>query len=151
MPRTLYRAAARATIAPATFGRGACFAESLADAERYTRNPGFGGEHLFSFDVEAEYVCHAPGRGMQALITLAIELEYTDPVAQAERWGDRGLAEVFDVLEADREAAERAARFFDWIVYDEPQVVDAEARLSASYCRTWRYCGSRPMVGRLIY
>ncbi len=101
MPRTLYRAAARATIAPATFGRGACFAESLADAERYTRNPGFGGEHLFSFDVEAEYVCHATGRGLQALVVLATELEYASPVAQAERWGDRGLGEVFEVVEGD--------------------------------------------------
>lgn len=146
---TLYRAAARATIAPATFGRGACFAQRREDAERYTRNPGFGGEHLFAFEVDAEYVCRAEGRGSRALVTLATELEYADPVEQAERWGDRGLAEVFEVLENDAEARERLMRFFDWIVYDEPQVADDAARFGSTYCRTWRYYGSRPMVGRL--
>jgi hypothetical protein len=149
MPRTLYRAAARATIAPATFGRGACLCEARADAERYTRNPGFGGEHLFAFDVEPEYVLHVAGRGLRALIDLATALEYSDPVEQAERWGDAGLPEIFEVLENDRDARERLCGFYDWIVYDEPQVADAAARLGADYCRTWRYYGTRPMVGRL--
>lgn len=80
---------------------------------------------------------------------LATELEYASPVAQAERWGDRGLGEVFEVVEGDSEARTRLMRFFDWLVYDEPQVADDAARLGASYCRTWRYYGSRPMVGQL--
>lgn len=150
MPRTLYRAAARATIAPATFGRGACLCERPVDAERYTRNPGFGGEHLFAFDVEPEYVLHVHGRGYDALLTLARELEFDDPEAVAEKWGSDGLTEVFQVIEHRGEVARRIPELYDWIVYDEPQVADSAASLGTDYCRTWRYCGTRPMVGRLV-
>lgn len=143
---TLYRAASRATIAPATFGRGACFAQRREDAERYTRNPGFGGAHLFAFAVEPEYVLQV-GRGRVALETLARELDFAPETV--DRWLDAGLCEAYEVLEERAEVARRVAECYDWLVYEEPQAGEDGARFGARTCRTWRYFGSRPLVGRL--
>lgn len=78
MTTTLYRAADRSTILPATFGRGACFSPERETAEAYTCNAGFGGEHLYRYSVDAEYVVEAAD-----IETLALEL--FDAMTEEER------------------------------------------------------------------
>lgn len=157
MPVTLYRAATRACIAPATFGRGACFADDRVDAEEYTRNRGFGGPALFTYEVEAEFVLRldrtkTPLTDLAEAIWEDLEewaeergLENADDVAQ--HWGARGLHEVFHVIENDSRVAKALRESYDWIVYREPAIgrfIGTERE-----CVTWRYYGDRPLVGRL--
>lgn len=153
----LYRAASRATIAPATFGRGACFAAAREDAESYLDNPGFGGSALFAFEVEAEYVLHL--NNPHAFETLAEALwdelveagladDCEEPLDLAGQWACRGLCTVFDLLENTSGLEEIIADAYDWVVYVEPPVGDR--RPHEEYCTTWRYYGRTPMVGRLI-
>lgn len=141
----LYRAAKRGVIGPSTFGLGACFAERREDAAAYLDNPGFGGAHLFCFEVRPEYVLHL-GRGPGAALMLATELDFDDPVETAEHWQSyRGLIEVFEILENVGGIQARIPSRFDWLVYDEPGVAARRDHL----CTTWRYYGSTPLVGRL--
>lgn len=146
--RTVYRAASRTVILPATFGRGACFSETLRDAESYMDNQGFGGAVLAAYSAETTYRLECTGRGRAALVALADGLELDDVDATVEGWQDRGIYEVFQALENVRGLEEKAAEMYDWIVYDEPTVGSA-ADCSTRTCRTWRYYGPRPMVGRL--
>lgn len=156
MTTTLYRAASRATIAPATFGRGACFASVRAEAEAYTRNCGFGGPALFAFTADSEYTLRVQGRW--ALTDLAVALwdemaewaeehDIEDAQDLARWWQDRGYLAIFHVLENAPRVSEVVAEMYDWLVYDEPSVAgiaDTETK-----CETWRYYGDRPMVGSL--
>lgn len=111
----LYRATADQTDAE-TIPAGTCWTPEEETAEAYTDNPGFGGEHIVSIEVDMDgaRVLDVRGRNARDLSALASALGM-----EASDWRDDGLDSVFAVLENRRKVAAAVAELADWIIYSD--------------------------------
>lgn len=123
---TIYRAANSTELFV-----GAHFAATSGEAEAYTDNPGFGGEVVFSVEVSASEVlrCDDIDELADALVELGLDVD-------ADGWRDRGLHEVFAVVEHERAVRNALnASKYSWLRFDEPSIDKDEMST------TYRYLG----------
>jgi len=122
---TIYRAADSTELFV-----GAHFAATREEAEAYTNNPGFGGDVVFSVEAENVLRCDDISELAEALAELGLDVD-------ADGWRDRGLYEVFSVVEHERAVRNALnASGYNWLRFDEPSIAN-ENEMSTTY----RYIG----------
>ena len=137
--RTLWRAASTKET-----GRGACFAALRQDAEAYLDNPGFGGENLYSVDVNPEYVLYLDdirdiGEYLfteEEILDQACELgldhgeelsDFFKRISINQLIEDSGKCYIHDYMD-DPEIRNRLAEDYNWVVYEDSY---------PAQCETW--------------
>lgn len=114
---TIYRATADENETALAFGM--CFCESREDAEEYTENQGFGGEHIREHEIAgAETILDiADSSTVKQFRALAEALGYEDAQEAAESWHANGW--LYPWEESRKVSEQLKASGYDWLRYED--------------------------------
>ena len=124
----LYRASDNDT----DYASGACFAADEDDAEKYLDNPGFGGEHLFSIEIDVprervlslvdgkrDGIPHGRNaRDAWSTVAEALGLDAEDPNVLLDLIEDSETY-IHGVFDSPKNRAKIHANGYDWAVYQD--------------------------------